>query len=229
MKLAQVAMLSMAMVFGASLVQAPDKAGYVENRFEGVPAQMLASTVRIEVRVGGNVGSGSGVCINDKQILTAAHLFAHGDIQDTVIVVYLHGKKYKSLNTLDARLIKIDTMLDMAMIEVEGSLPFSSEVDLTGETNVGDPVFIVGAPGGFQPSYAYYGFLATKGETSNPFHDETGWEHCWTTSAFATHGNSGGPVFNANTGKVIGLVRGGELGKGVIQFVPTTLAKKWLK
>ena len=228
MKFLQTAVLALAIV-STSVALSPGHADRIEQRFESVPMQMLMSTVRISVTNLGKQGAGSGVCISDKHILTCAHLFDHGPMEDAVIAVQLKGKKHDSLNTLDARIIKIDTTLDIAILEVDGTLPFSSEVDTSSETSVGDALFVLGAPGGFSANYAVQGFLATKGEGKNPFADMTGWEHCWSTSARTDQGNSGGPIFNANTGKVIGVLRGGPRGYGVSLFTPVTLVKKWFK
>lgn len=226
MKLLHTLMLSCALI-GAGFVSNVGRADRIQVHYESIRSDMLQSVVRIEVESkDGKRVSGSGVCYEDHKILTAGHLFDYG--QDGNITVYLNLRKFGAQYMVGGKLLKIDRYKDIAIIESDEKLPFTSEIDTSNSIQVGDPILVVGAPLGFTPSYTSpLSYLATKGEPDRVPEDTM---PMWSAAIWSTHGNSGCPVFDANTGKVIGIVsRGPDTDHGLTFFVSTVSAKKWFK
>lgn len=179
-----------------------------------------SNDVRQEVTT---AGLGSGVLISDDgKVLTAAHVV---QTADAVAVEFASG------TLVGARVVAADTAADVALLQLE-SVPGGAIVATLGDsdkTEVGDEIFIIGAPLGI-------GHTLTVGHVSARRRNNTtlaGMERTelLQTDAAINQGNSGGPMFNL-AGEVIGVVShilsrsGGSEGLG---FVATSnLARQLL-
>ncbi|GEM_PF-246843 len=107
-----------------------------------IAAAVTPSVVRVEVFLNRQaIGSGSGVIIRDDgHIITNAHVVEDGT---DYRVVMAHG------DVLDATLVGMDTLTDIAVLRVaqSGSEPFvPAAVGTTTELRAGDPAIAIGSP-----------------------------------------------------------------------------------
>lgn len=141
-------------------------------------------------------GLGSGFMISDKHVVTAAHVvrvperlqvqFSDGEI--------IPAKVVSSYNSADIALLELFRPKFKATI-----VPLGNSDDL----NVGEQIFIVGAPYGLNASLSsgYVSSFRRASAGKNPF---TTTEFIQTDAAI-NQGNSGGPMFNLK-GEVVGVV-----------------------
>jgi S1-C subfamily serine protease len=163
-------------------------------------AKSYTVKIRSKLYIGMNEDSsglreGTGFIVNMEKgwILTNAHVVGRspGDVY-----VELFDK-----TEIEAERIFVDSYFDLAVIKVDpAALPSAvaqAELDCSSLPTQGTPVVAYGNPGSFR-------FSATTGIVSDiawmfPFE----YIH---TDATINHGNSGGPLLNARTGKVVGIV-----------------------
>ena len=168
-------------------------------------------------------GVGSGVLVStDGKVVTAAHVV---QTADSVEVEFAGGALVK------ARIVASDIAADVALLQLDEVPPHIAPARLgdSDKTEVGDQVFIVGAPLGMshtltaghvsarrQPKATSAGLVATE---------------LFQTDAAMNRGNSGGPMFDMN-GDVIGIVShivsvsGGSEGLGCV--VTSNMARRLL-
>ena len=164
----------------------------------------LAVTVQVLVeRADGVRRSGSGVVLtNEAQpgrtlILTAYHL-VEPPAEQSIHVVLPRGDEQ-----LEASLIGSDPEVDLALLET-GALP-AAPVTLDAEAQLGDDVWVVAFPWGGHRTVVKG--VVSQVATTDPDHASiTGPVNL--IDASVSHGMSGGGVFTADTGSLIGLVRG---------------------
>lgn len=140
-------------------------------------------------------GVGSGVLIEEDQILTAAHVV---DSARQIEVLFKDGERIKAqvIASLDAS--------DIALLKLDRS-PKNAEVAVladSDDTRIGSQVFIIGSPFGISQTLSI-GHLSGRMERGL-MAGGTPIEFLQTDTAINT-GNSGGPMFNTN-GEVIGIV-----------------------
>ncbi|TAJ09980.1 MAG: trypsin-like serine protease [Nitrospirae bacterium] len=142
-------------------------------------------------------GMGSGVLISaDGKVMTAAHLV---QTADEVTAHFQTGEVVK------AKVVTSEPSADVALLQLE-RVPPHTEVARLGnsdEAQVGDQVFVVGAPLGL-------GHTLTVGHISARHKPKTMYgglaqAEFFQTDAAINQGNSGGPMFNM-AGEVIGIV-----------------------
>jgi serine protease Do len=136
-------------------------------------------------------GQGSGVIVTrEGHVVTNHHVIA-GQQQ---IQVTLHGGK-----THPARLIGEDTMLDIAVLKIEGDGPFLPlKMGDSTEVQVGQIVFAVGNPFGLGETITQGIVSAKERSLSDNQRD------LFQTDAAINPGNSGGPLVNLR-GEIIGI------------------------
>ncbi|WP_322498943.1 Do family serine endopeptidase [Lyticum sinuosum] len=124
-----------------------------------------------------------------------------------------------------AKLIGQDSKTDLALIKIESkeNLPYLNFDDVS-KLRVGDPVFAVGNPFGLGGTVTQ-GIISAKSRAINA----NGLGDDIQTDAAINRGNSGGPLCNSKTGKVLGVnsaivtTTGGSLGIGFA--VPASIAR----
>ena len=171
----------------------------------GTPQEALedASHYTVQIfrfgKIGLNADDGvssraTGFLVDQKRgwILTNAHVASRSPAQLQV--------EFKEGGTLDAKRIYVDHYLDMAVLEVDpADLPKSSlsaNLDCSNVPKIGTPVAIFGNPSDFR-------FVASRGIISGvPWLSQR--EHIQSDAAINS-GNSGGPLIDLETGKVVGV------------------------
>jgi len=142
-------------------------------------------------------GVGSGVLISaDGQVLTAAHVV---QTADRVRVYFLDN------DPIDAKVVRSDPEADVALLQL-ARVPAAAKPAPLGNSDtmqVGDEVFVVGAPLGLSHTLTV-GHLSAR---RRPDALVTGLSNAelFQTDAAINQGNSGGPLFNMK-GEVIGVV-----------------------
>src|SRR5213594_2348540 len=167
------------------------------------PAVVEIHTKETEIARGGmaqpvNVaGLGSGVLISpDGKILTAAHVV---QTADDIEVEFLTGEKIR------AKVVSSEPTADVALVQLEKPprAPFVVKIGDSDAVDVGEQVFVVGAPLGVSHTLTV-GFISGRRKPNATFSGMSRVEY-FQTDAAVNQGNSGGPMFNMQ-GEVIGIV-----------------------
>jgi len=142
-------------------------------------------------------GLGSGVLVSsDGKVLTAAHLV---QAADTTVVEFSDGQM------IPARVMGSATYADVALLKLE-RMPLNIAASTVGDSDkveVGDEIFVVGAPYGLSHTLTA-GHISGR-HTLNRRTDSTIAVEFLQTDAAINRGNSGSPVFSLD-GEVIGIV-----------------------
>jgi S1-C subfamily serine protease len=193
-------LLALALFLGSCLPSMAQPIGTIYRRVNAsvvvikVKQKQLSRTDGRLVSVG---GLGSGVIISDDgKVLTAAHVV---QVADEIEVEVLGGE------TVTARVIGSLPQMDIALLQLD-SVPKAADVAPVGdsdEVQVGDRVFVVGAPFGIDHTLTVGYVSARRAPTEN----ESGiWgAEFFQTDAAVNPGNSGGPMFSM-AGEVVGIV-----------------------
>jgi serine protease Do len=140
---------------------------------------------------------GSGVLVSpDGKVLTAAHVV---QIADEITVEFVGGE------TVPARVVASEPRADLAMLQLE-RVPAGAQVAVLGDSSqvqVGEQVFIVGAPYGIAHTLTV-GYVSAR-HRPNTIYAELPLAEFLQTDAAINQGNSGGPMFSLQ-GDVIGIV-----------------------
>src|SRR5438034_2539483 len=142
-------------------------------------------------------GLGSGVLISlDGKVLTAAHVV---QTADAIEVEFLTGEKLK------ARVVSSEPSADVALLQLEKppKSPFVARLGDSDAVEVGESVFVVGAPLGVSHTLTV-GYISARRKPNATFSGMSRAEF-FQTDAAINQGNSGGPMFNMQ-GEVIGIV-----------------------
>ncbi len=168
-------------------------------------------------------GAGSGVVITPEgKVITAAHLVQSAD---EIIVQFVNGASVK------AKILSSDPAADIAMLQLE-KVPDGVKAAKLGDSDdaeIGDQVFIVGAPLGLGHTLSV-GHIGAR-HRPNTMYGAMARAEFFQTDAAINEGNSGGPMFNMN-GEVIGIVShivsksGGSEGLGFV--VTSDMARRLL-
>jgi serine protease Do len=168
-------------------------------------------------------GLGSGVLISeDGKVMTAAHVV---QTADEIKVQFKNG----AVST--ATVLMSDAAADVALLQL-AQVPAGAVVARLGdsdETEVGDEVFVVGAPLGMSHTLTV-GHISARRILNTMFGDMSRSEF-FQTDAAINQGNSGGPMFNLE-GQLVGVVShimsksGGSEGLGFA--VTSNLARRLL-
>jgi len=157
----------------------------VEKNVLPVPQTMFVSSP----------GLGSGVLLSDGRILTAAHVV---QAADKIEVEFVDGQ------VAPAKVIASVPRADVAMLKLDW-VPYNAVPAQIGDSNkmqVGDDVFIIGAPYGIGHSVSV-GHVSAR-RPANVAFGATKLE-LFQTDAAVNKGNSGGPMFNMQ-GEVVGVI-----------------------
>jgi S1-C subfamily serine protease len=199
------------LLFACFLSFAEDKA----RDFPSIPKHMFASTYRVLAYEDGK---------NDKYELWASYhasavgidLSAYGLTEPRYLLTCAHaavddGKK-RSLQIeitkgsktdwIDVKIVAFDEDSDLCLLKAESDIPFLASLSDGYVTDIGDAVVAVGCPHGSAIT-ASLGYLASKKMANEE--KTLSAKDWWQSSNSIFYGNSGGPIFDANTGKVIGI------------------------
>jgi len=159
-------------------------------------------------------GLGSGVLIaSGGEVLTAAHLV---QAADEIAVEFLTGE------TIGASVVSSEPAADVALLQLARPPRTGTPVAVLGDSDaveVGDQVFVVGAPRGIDHTLTV-GHVSARRKPNATFSGLSLAEF-FQTDAAINQGNSGGPMFDMN-GRVVGLVSyivsqsGGSEGLGFV-------------
>ncbi|WP_232225588.1 S1C family serine protease [Oceanobacillus manasiensis] len=153
------------------------------------------NVIQIEAQNEESTLTGSGFLYNEKgDIITNAHVIHDAD---TIYVRTANAQIYP------AAIVGLGENLDIAVIRVpqlSGKNYLEVEKDLDAE--IGDEIIALGSPHGFQNTVTL-GIIS--GAERNFSVDGFDYSNVYQISAQITHGNSGGPLIDRNTGKVVGI------------------------
>ena len=170
----------------------------VFNSVSGAVVVVYTSQREIDNRQGGfvNVGGvGSGVLISDDRVMTAAHVV---QTAEEVLVEFPNGQR------IPARIVASAPSADVALLQLEErpSRTVPARLGNSDSANVGDQVFVVGAPFGMGHTLTV-GHISARRKQNRTFGGMLQAEFLQTDAAI-NQGNSGGPMFNMR-GEVIGI------------------------
>jgi len=169
--------------------------------------------------------TGSGFLVsNDGKLLTAAHL---------VQVAAKISVTFPQSGEVGAHVIASEPGADIALLQLD-RVPASARAIPLGDSDqmeVGDEVFVVGAPLGISQTLSY-GHVSGIRKPHRVFGDlSTGEEELLQTDASVNQGDSGAPLFNL-AGEAVGIVSFGfgesEGAKGLNFVVTSNTARKLL-
>jgi S1-C subfamily serine protease len=201
------------------------------------PANLLDGTVRLRTRTverDYTVKTGWGAAfavdlskyglVSSRYLLTAAHLINTSNGQ-----IMPRGDLEIEVDTdtwAPCRVVAMDQVRDLCLIESSVRLPVVSKISTSDDTqHLGEKVVIVGCPRGVPPCVSH----GTLTDFEPPVSGIR-----WQAAAQFNHGNSGGPVYNALTGTVIGVaVAGisdgfGDMRPDTALFAPYTEVRRFL-
>ncbi|HLX61177.1 MAG TPA: serine protease [Planctomycetota bacterium] len=185
-------------------------------------ACLVDSTVRIKVETetGNSIVSGYGSAFGvdlspygitaPRYLLSAAHLVLSDDghrLLNGRIKVELprNGRKVWA----HCHVLTVTRFYDLCLLECDEDLPVVSKLACAKPgLHIGERIAVVGCPLGVQPQVSS-GYLSNK----DPLVSDRG-HRVWEASAAFNHGNSGGPVFNADQGTLIGVAVAGVRATG---------------
>ena len=154
----------------------------------------LANKGAVEITAGQGQGSGF-VYDSDGHIITNDHVVAGAG---SVSVKFWNGK------TFSARVVGTDASTDLAVLKVDAPVSELFPLSLGDSSNlaVGDQVVAIGSPFGLEGTVTSGIVSALHREMTSPNHFAI--DNSIQTDAAINHGNSGGPLLNAQ-GKVVGV------------------------
>jgi 2-alkenal reductase len=182
----------------------------IGNRFE--PAKIYAArsggvvTVYAFYDAGENASQGSGFVVSDKgYVLTSAHVITtagNGTASKAADRVYVG---FKDGDRVRASVIGWDVFDDVGLLRVEPEAHSLAPVPLgdSSKVVVGEPVAAMGSPFGNEDSLAV-GVVSATRRSILSLTSQYMVTDAIQTDAPITHGNSGGPLFDAR-GRVIGI------------------------
>ena len=197
----------------AELVELGVKAA-VEKFGEGV----------VLVKVPGALGSGF-IIREDGYIITNAHV-VQGEIEVSVTVYRMVDGQFEKQNFDEVKIVAVNPFIDLALIKIDpkelGDIElkkvFLGRIE---EVEVGQQVFVVGAPQGLERSVSE-GIVSLKNRSADG-------KVYIQIDAAVNPGNSGGPLFNSK-GEVIGVNSWKRLFSEGLNFaIPVDYVKHFIK
>lgn len=201
MRTRNVVLLSAVLVGAASISARAESLSEVFKQVN--PSVVVITTQEKEIasasgtRLVSVAGLGSGVLVSaDGKVLTAAHVV---QTADAIAVKFLNGE------TLGASVVYSEPAADVALLQLKRA-PREPEVARLGDSDmveVGDQVFVVGAPLGIGHTLTVGHVSGRRGPDVGP--GDMRMAEYFQTDAAISPGNSGGPLFDMS-GNVVGIV-----------------------
>ena len=151
--------------------------------------------VRVDVSIGNSLGNGTGLIVNKNTVLTCDHVVHPMNKDPNSIEVKIEdGQSYS------AEIIKRDSLHDLALLSTKKleNKPSFTKFD---NVRLGSECIVMGYPVRLPHMSISKGIISAKGKylvSGFPF-------NLIQVDARINNGNSGGPVFSVETGKVIGI------------------------
>lgn len=192
-------LISLIFILTSSIVHSASHSGDFADLYEKHSKSVVTVyTTTISTKNGSpkaSQGVGSGVLIEEDQILTAAHVV---DGAHTIHVLFNDGERIR------ANVVTSLAASDIALLKLQHSHPAPTVAVLadSDKSRIGSKVFIIGSPFGISQTLSV-GHLSGRMDRGLLV-GGTPIEFLQTDTAINT-GNSGGPMFNTN-GEVIGIV-----------------------
>jgi len=159
--------------------------------------KLKKQTVRVDVSLNGEDGNGSGLIVDEKgTILTCDHVaYPQKHKPDSISITTDDGNSYET------KIVKRDSSHDLALLRTKD---LSGQVDFVNFDDVilGEDCFVFGYPLRLPHLSISKGVVSAKGKylvSELPFNSIQ-------LDARVNAGNSGGPVFQSSSDKVIGIV-----------------------
>jgi len=156
-------------------------------------AQKNVVKISVETPVSTRVGSGF-LYNNQGDIITNAHVIEDASVVEVTL---------STTETYPAAIVGMSKEKDIAVIRVPQLInqrPMS--IDTTQSIDIGTDILALGSPLGYQNSVS----VGIISGTNRSFDiDGYSYEEVYQISSNITHGNSGGPLIDQTTGKVIGI------------------------
>lgn len=199
-----------------------------------VPKVMMESVYRVQHEF----GSGSGFAVDlsafgipgNRFLITAAHV-AIGPDESPIsnIKIRINHPDFRKRTLARADVVAYDIKYDICVLRADVDLPVRVKIAMEDKIGIGEPIVTVGCPAGASP-LASMGFLADKVLDLPDLFDE----NIWLGSSPIFFGNSGGPVFDAIRGDVIGIAvlclgNGRGVAPNTTGMVSTPCLRKFLK
>jgi S1-C subfamily serine protease len=168
-----------------------------------IAARTVPAVVSLEVRVGDEAGTGSGIVIQgDGYVLTNNHVVAPAAVGagSRLDAIFFDGTR------APARIVGRDPKTDLAVVKVDVANPVVAAVGSSGGLAVGDTVIAVGSPLGLVGTVTQ-GIVSAVNRPVRLDSGESGADaviDAIQTDAAINPGNSGGPLVDS-TGAVIGI------------------------
>jgi len=153
-------------------------------------------------------GTGSGFCVAPNYFVTCAHVlneYSKHDIGELIISewqnnvtnteIYLTGNRQRQ----QATLIAFDLALDIAILKADIQC---EQFGLLDNGNVGDDIISIGSPHGFDNNVS----IGTLGSINRVIYNYPNAPKFMFFDISVFEGNSGGPVIQESSGKVIGMI-----------------------
>ena len=162
--------------------------------------------------------SGSGIIIDSKgYVVTNNHVV---DGAQSLLVILSDGSK------LDAKLIGTDTIADLAVIKVDGTMPAVAPLGDSGALQPGQTAIAIGSPLGDFRGTVTMGVISALNRQIGPM------QGLIQTDAAINNGNSGGPLINS-LGQVVGIntlvvrsTNDGNVAEGLGFAIPSNLVRE---
>lgn len=165
-----------------------------------VAAQVLPSTVYIEVLTPNSMSSGTGMVLRtDGYVVTNHHVVAAGLEQESLIQI-----TFPDGDVQEASVVGSTRDYDIAVLQVDRTDLVPLPLADSSEVVVGDPVVAVGAPLGLDGTVTAGIVSALNRAVTAGSASEVSYINAIQTDAAINPGNSGGPLVNMS-GEVIGI------------------------
>ena len=155
-----------------------------------------SNVVRVDVTTEGEEGNGTGLLVDNKGIIFTCEHVVRPEGQDADSIRVVRGNQ-----EYVPEIVKLDSERDLALLRVPDLKGEANFVEYE-NVNIGEECFILGYPLRLSHLSLSKGTISAKGKRlGTQFSFEL-----FQVDARINFGNSGGPVYQASTGKVIGIV-----------------------
>jgi S1-C subfamily serine protease len=162
----------------------------------------------------GHGAAGTGFFVADNLVMTAAHV-VDGCRRAEIVSPFIRRTRVQ----IEAR----DTTHDIALLDAP-HVQAPATLAIGRPTGDGERVFILGYPATAGPLVpeATWGVLENDKLPPQPAALTDPRDQIWMEAGAVTHGYSGGPIFDPQSGKVVGIVRATVVGLHGIRGMPTS-------